>query len=151
MPVATGMAMAAKQAGKKHKVFCLVSDGDCNAGSTWEAIMLAGQHKFDNLVMIVDYNRLQALGKSEDVINLEPFDKRLELCNWAVRTIDGHDYDAMENAFRQLPIEKGKPSAIIARTVKGKGVSFMENDYKWHYGGLTDKLLQDALNQVKGA
>ncbi|OGV45303.1 MAG: transketolase [Lentisphaerae bacterium GWF2_44_16] len=151
MPVATGMALAGKQAAKKHRIFCLVSDGDCNAGSTWEAIMLAGQHGFDNLVMIVDYNRLQALGKSQDVINLEPFDKKLELFGWAVKTVNGHDCGDIENALKNLPVEKGKPSAIIAHTVKGKGVSFMENDYKWHYGGLTDELLQKALNELKGA
>ena len=149
MPVATGMAMAAKQAGKKHRIFCLVSDGDCNAGSTWEAIMLASQHKFDNLTMIVDYNRLQALGKSEDVINLEPFDEKLKLFGWAVRTADGHDFDAIEKALSNLPDTPGKPTAIIFNTIKGKGVSFMENEYKWHYGGLTETLLAKAISEVE--
>jgi len=149
MPVTCGMAMAAKQAGKKHRIFCLVSDGDCNAGSTWEAIMLAGQHGWDNLVMIVDYNRLQALGKSEDVINLEPFDKKLEDFGWAVRKGDGHDIESIEKCLRDLPETQGKPTAIIFKTIKGKGVSFMENDFNWHYGGLTDELLEKALNELE--
>ncbi len=140
LPVACGMAMAAKQAGKAHRIFCIVSDGDCNEGSTWEAIMLAGQHHWDNLTMIIDYNRLQALGNSEDIIDLEPLDKKLELFGWAVKTIDGHNLDDIEAALLALPIEKGKPSAIIARTVKGKGIDFAENDYKWHYGGITEEL-----------
>ncbi|MCK4982700.1 MAG: transketolase, partial [Victivallaceae bacterium] len=149
MPVACGMAMAAKQAENTHRIFCLVSDGDCNAGSTWEAIMLAGQHGWDNLVMIVDYNRLQALGKSEDVINLEPLDKKLELFGWAVRKGDGHSIDDIEQCLSNLPETQGKPTAIIFRTIKGKGVSFMENDFNWHYGGLTDELLEKALKEVE--
>lgn len=149
MPVAAGMAMAAKEAKKKHRIFCLVSDGDCNAGSTWEAIMLAGQNRFDNLIMIVDYNRLQALGKSEDVIDLEPFDKKLELFGWAVRKGDGHDFDSIEKNLFNLPDTNGKPTAVIFNTTKGKGVSFMENQYKWHYGGLTNELLKKAIMEVE--
>ncbi len=151
MPVACGMAMAAKQAGKKHRIFCLVSDGDCNAGSTWEAIMLAGQHGWDNLVMIVDYNRLQALGKSEDVINLSPFDKKLEVFGWAVRKGNGHDIQEIEKCLSDLPETAGKPTAVIFDTVKGKGVSYMENNFHWHYGGLTDELLGKALKELETA
>ena len=150
MPVACGMAMAAKQAKKTHRVFCLVSDGDCNAGSTWESIMLAGQHGWDNLVMMVDYNRLQALGKSQDVINLEPFDEKLRLFGWAVKTVDGHNIEAIEASLSSLPAQTGKPTAILFRTIKGKGVSFMENDFHWHYGGLTEPLLKKALAEVEG-
>lgn len=151
LPVACGMALAAKQAGQPHRIFCMVSDGDCNAGSTWEAIMLAGQHRWDNLVMLVDYNRLQALGASEDIIDLEPFDKKLELFKWVVKTVDGHDTNAVFDALSSLPLQPGKPSAIIFRTVKGKGVSFMENNYHWHYGGLTAELLEQAMNGVEAA
>ena len=111
LPVAGGMAMAAKRDGAKHRIVVMSSDGDLNEGSTWEAIMLAGQHHYDNLTMLVDYNRLQALGT--------------------------------------LPLEAGKPSAIIFRTVKGKGVSFMENDYKWHYGGLVEELYLKAKAEVE--
>jgi len=149
LPVACGMAMAARQAGKKHRIFCLVSDGDCNEGSTWEAIMLAAQHGWDNLTLIVDYNRLQALGRSEDIIDLEPFDKKLENFGWRVRTIDGHDCQAIEDALKALPIEAGRPSAIIARTIKGKGVTFAENDYRWHYGGITPALYEAGCRDLE--
>ncbi len=151
LPISCGMALVAKQAGKQHRIFCLVSDGDCNAGSTWEAILLAGQHGWDNLIMMVDYNRLQALGKSEDIIDLEPLDKKLGLFGWAVRRCDGHDVVAIEECLSHLPAEEGKPTAILFDTVKGKGVSFMENDFNWHYGGLTDALLEKALSELEVA
>ncbi len=151
LPVACGMAMAAKQAKKTHKVFCMVSDGDLNEGSSWEAIMLAGQHRWDNLIMLVDYNRLQALGASEDIIDLEPLAPKLEMFGWKVAAVDGHDCEAIEDVLLKLPLESGRPSAVIFKTVKGKGVSFMENDYKWHYGGLTAELLEQAIKEVEGA
>jgi transketolase len=134
LPVAAGMALVGHRTHKPHRIFCIVSDGDCNAGSTWEAIMLAGQHGWDNLTMIVDYNRLQALGRSEDVINLEPFDVKLRDFGWAAKIVeDGHDVTQLEAAFSALPLEKGKPSAILCRTIKGNGVSFMENNFNCHY------------------
>jgi len=149
LPVAVGMAMAARQAGDQHRIFCICSDGDCNAGSTWEAIMLAGQHGWDNLTMIVDYNRLQALGRSPEIIDLEPFDEKLRQFRWAVRVVDGHDLDEVHAALTELPLRPGKPSAVIARTIKGKGVSFMEDDYRWHYGGMTPELLNRALTDLE--
>ena len=151
LPVACGMAMAAKQAKKTHRVFCMVSDGDLNEGSSWEAIMLAGQHRWDTLIMLVDYNRLQALGASEDIIDLEPLAPKLEMFGWKVAAVDGHDCEAIEDVLLKLPLESGRPSAVIFKTVKGKGVSFMENDYKWHYGGLTAELLEQAIKEVEGA
>jgi len=151
LPVACGMAMAEKQAKKTHRVFCMVSDGDLNEGSSWEAIMLAGQHRWDNLIMLVDYNRLQALGASEDIIDLEPLAPKLEMFGWKVAAVDGHDCEAIEDVLLKLPLESGRPSAVIFKTVKGKGVSFMENDYKWHYGGLTAELLEQAIKEVEGA
>ena len=149
LPVACGMAMAARQANKKHRIFCMSSDGDLNEGSTWEAIMLAGQHAWDNLTMIVDYNRLQALGRSQDIIDLEPFDRKLKEFGWEVTTVDGHDYAALERAFSSLPLTKGKPSCIICRTVKGKGVSLFENDYRWHYGGITEEIYENAKAELE--
>ncbi len=151
LPVACGMAMAAHNTGAPHRVFCLVSDGDCNAGSTWEAIMLAGQHHWENLVMVVDYNRLQALGAAKDIIDLEPLTNKLELFGWGVREADGHDHAAIHAALSNTPAVPGRPTAVIFRTVKGKGVSFMENQYQWHYGGLTDELLAKALQEVEDA
>lgn len=151
LPVACGMAMAAKQRGSAHRIFCMSSDGDLNEGSSWEAIMLAGQHHWDNLVMLVDYNRLQALGASKDIIDLEPLGPKLEMFGWKAIEADGHDQQAIENALTALPLSPGKPSAVIFRTVKGKGVSFMENEYKWHYGGLTAELLEQAIREVEAA
>ena len=149
LPVAAGMAMVGHRSGAEHRVFCVVSDGDCNAGSTWEAIMLAGQHGWDNLTMVVDYNRLQALGRSEDVIDLEPFDQKLRDFGWGVKVVeDGHDVDALEAALSALPAEPGKPTAVLCRTVKGKGVSFMENEFKWHYGPLTTELYGRAVAEI---
>ena len=151
LPVACGMAMAARQAGKKHRIFCMSSDGDLNEGSSWEAIMLAGQHHFDNLTMLVDYNRLQALGKSKDIIDLESLQEKLELFGWRAAEADGHDQCAVYEALRDLPLCNGRPSAVIFHTVKGKGVSFMENEYKWHYGGLTPELCEKAIREVEAA
>ena len=150
LPVAAGMALAARHAGATHRVVCLMSDGDCDEGSTWEAIMFAAQHKFDNLTAIVDYNRVQALGHVEDVIELEPFARKVEAFNWAVREIDGHDYAQIEGALSSLPLEKGKPSFVIARTTKGKGVSWMENTVSCHYGAVNDEQLAKALAEVGG-
>ena len=127
LPVAVGMALAARHAGKTHRVICLMSDGDCNEGSTWEALLFAAQHRLDNLTVVVDYNRIQALGRSEDVLDLEPFARKLEDCHWAVKETDGHDVRALDAALRTLPFEPGKPSWLICHTIKGKGVSFMEN------------------------
>jgi transketolase len=150
MPVAAGMALVGHRTKQKHRVFCVVSDGDCNAGSTWEAIMLAGQQGWDNLTMIVDYNRLQALGNSEDIINLDPFDVKLRDFGWGVKVVeDGHDVNQLEKALTKLPVEKGKPSAIICRTIKGKGVSFMEGNFNCHYGPVTKDLYEKAVAEIK--
>lgn len=148
LPVALGMALAAKRTGKKHRVFCLMSDGDCDEGSTWEAILMAGQHKLDNLIGIVDYNRVQALGFVKDVIELEPFAAKLRACGWAVKEVNGHDVKALDNALQKLPFEKNKPSWLICRTTKGKGVSFMENTVACHYGCVNDQQLKQALAEL---
>jgi transketolase len=148
LPVAVGMAIAARRAGATHRIFCMISDGDCDEGSTWEAIMMPAQHHLDNLTVIVDYNRVQALGHVEDVIELEPFADKLKLFMWAVREIDGHNHEQIENALLDLPIEEGKPSFIIARTTKGKGVSWMENTVSCHYGCVNDEQLAQALKEL---
>jgi len=150
LPVAAGMALAAKQAGKTHKIFCLMSDGDCNEGSTWEAIMFAAQHKLDNLTVIIDYNRIQALGKMEDVIEMEPFAKKLEDFRWAVCEIDGHNYDEIEDVLSKVPMIKGKPTWILARTVKGKCVDYLENTVSCHYKYIADDKLDEAIKGLGG-
>lgn len=148
LPVAAGMALAAKEKGEKHKVVCLMSDGDCNEGSTWEAFMFAGQHHLENLTVIVDYNRIQALGFSKDIADLGDFEKKVEPFGWAVRTVDGHDYMDLENTFSQLPLQPGKPSFIVANTIKGKGVSFYENTVASHYAHVTDEDMHKAWKEL---
>ena len=148
LPVAVGMALVAKYAGARHRIFCLMSDGDCDEGSTWEAIMFAAQHKFDNLTVIVDYNRVQALGHMEDVIELEPFAAKLGAFGWAVKEIDGHNYEEIETTLSSLPLEQGKPSFILAKTIKGKGVTWMENTVSCHYGSVNDEQLEQALKEL---
>jgi transketolase len=148
LSVAVGMAIAAKEKGETHKIFCMTSDGDCNEGSTWEAIMFAGQHHLENLVVIVDYNRIQALGFSKYIIDYGDFANKVAPFGWATRTIDGHDFMAIENTLKALPLEPGKPSFIVANTIKGKGVSFLENTVASHYTHVTDELLEAAYKEL---
>lgn len=133
LSVATGMALAAKRDGSPWRVFCLLSDGECDEGSTWEPILFAPQHKLDNLIAIVDYNKIQSLGTVNEVIDLEPFAAKWQAFGWSVREVDGHNLKEIEDALRQVPYEVGRPSCLIAHTVKGKGISFMENTLLWHY------------------
>lgn len=133
LPVATGMAYRLRLLGGDQRVFCLLSDGECDEGSNWEAFLFAAHHKLDNLVVLVDFNGLQSLAATSATIGLEPFHEKLAAFNWAVRRIDGHDHYALTQALGVLPLEPGKPSIIVAETTKGKGVSFMENAVLWHY------------------
>ena len=146
--VACGMALAAKEKGESHRVYCLMSDGDCNEGSTWEALLFAGQHHLENLVAIVDYNRIQALGFSKDIIDLGDFANKAAMLGWAARTVDGHDFMDLENTFRSLPLEPGKPSFIVANTIKGKGVSFLENTVASHYIHVDEEQLHAAYQEL---
>ncbi len=148
LPVAAGMALVAKREKKKHRIFVLMSDGDCNEGSTWEAVMFAAQHHFDNLTAIVDANTVQALGKVADVIDMEPFAAKLGAFGWAVREIDGHDVKQIEEALANVPFEKGKPSFVIARTVKGRGVKYMENTVASHYRCVPDEKLAEVYEEL---
>lgn len=148
LPVAAGMAIAGRHAGKSHRVFCLMSDGDCDEGSNWEAILFAAQHHLDNLIGIVDYNKVQALGFVKDVLNLEPFAEKIRACGWAVREVDGHRLEEIESALKHVPFEAGRPSWVIAHTVKGKGVSFLENTVSCHYGHVNDEQLALALREL---
>jgi transketolase len=133
LSVATGMALAAQRDGRAWRSFVLLSDGECDEGSTWEPMLFAPHHRLDNLVAIVDYNKIQSLGTVAEVISLEPFADKWRACGWAVREIDGHDLLAVSDALSAVPFEPGHPSCVIAHTVKGKGVSFMENELLWHY------------------
>jgi transketolase len=133
LSVATGMALAAKRDGSAWRAFCLLSDGECDEGSTWEPILFAPHHRLDNLIAIVDYNKIQSLGTVKEVMDLDPFADKWRAFGWAVREIDGHNLAEIEAALEQLPFESNKPSCLIAHTLKGKGVSFMENKLLWHY------------------
>jgi len=132
LPIALGMALSGKMDHKDYRVFVLAGDGEINEGSIWEAAMAAAHYKLDNLIAIIDANGLQAGGRVEDVMNPEPIREKWESFGWGAREIDGHDMSQIIEAFESVPFVKGKPSAIVARTVKGKGVSFMENQASWH-------------------
>ena len=132
LSVAAGMAYAAKKDGKTHRVFVILGDGECDEGSVWEAALVANHYKLDNLVAIIDHNRMQSLDFCEDTIALEPFADKWRAFGWTVLTVDGHDHDQLRTAFAHAQASPG-PTAIIAETVKGKGISFMENDILWHY------------------
>ena len=128
-----GMAIAGRIQGRSYRVFVVMSDGECNEGSVWEAAMLAPAHKLDNVITIVDFNCWQATGRSCEIMALRPLRQKWESFGWSAYEIDGHDLNALVDALRNVPDGSGKPVAIVAHTVKGKGVSFMEDDNNWHY------------------
>jgi len=149
LPAAAGMALAAKKDNLKHRVFVLLSDGECNEGSVWEAAMFASRHALDNLTAIVDYNKLQGFGSTGDVLNLEPFKAKWQAFGWQAREIDGHDFKKITTALSGAPFKKKSPSIIIAHTIKGKGVSFMENRLEWHYKSPNADQLAVALKELE--
>lgn len=149
LPVATGMAIAAKRDGRASRIFCMISDGECDEGSVWEAALFAPHHKLDNLVVIVDYNKIQSLGRVKEVIDLDPLADKWRAFGWAVREIHGHDMTEVENAVSHVPYEAGKPSCIVAHTVKGKGVSFMEDKLLWHYRAPLGEDMVKALAELE--
>ncbi len=148
MPLSVGTALAAKMDDKNYKVYTLMGDGELPEGSNWEAALTAAQYNLDNLCAIVDKNELQITGATKDVCNTDPLDKKWEAFGWAVKVIDGNDIEALQNAFISLPFEKGKPSVIIANTTKGKGISFMENNIKWHHGVPNEEQYELALKEL---
>jgi transketolase len=131
LPIANGMTLAARIQKQTYRVFVLMSDGECNEGSVWEAAMFASRQKLDNLTAIIDFNKWQATGRSQEVLQLDPLADKWASFGWAVTELDGHDHDQLLAALTQPP--NGQPHAIIAHTVKGKGISFMEDDNNWHY------------------
>jgi len=133
LPIGVGMAVASKKKSKSNRVFVIISDGELDEGSTWEGIFFSGHNKLDNLVLIVDYNKFQSFGTTKEVLDPEPIKEKFEAFRWSVKRINGHDLEQMKRVFSKIPFEKGKPSLIIADTIKGKGVSFMENKNDWHY------------------
>jgi transketolase len=132
LPVGAGMAYGAKLDERAHRVYVLLSDGECDEGSNWEAILFAAHHKLGRLYAVIDYNKIQSLAKVEDTIALEPFVDKWVSFGWEVREVDGHDHARLRQVLDQ-PSESGKPVCVMAHTTKGKGVSFMENTVLWHY------------------
>ncbi|KKT49847.1 MAG: hypothetical protein UW40_C0016G0016, partial [Parcubacteria group bacterium GW2011_GWF2_44_17] len=124
-------------------------DGELDEGSNWESILFAPHHSLDNLTIIIDYNKIQSLGDTNKTINLEPLAAKLKSFNWAVREIDGHNFQAIERALTSLPKQKNKPTCIIAHTIKGKGVSFMENSLIWHYKSSNEEEFERALKELQ--
>jgi len=129
--IGTGMAFNLKRMGGNQRVFVVLSDGECDEGSVWEAAMFAGHHRLENLCAVIDYNKLQSIGRVSDTINLEPFAAKWRAFGWDALCVDGHDHDALRSAFSERA--QNRPTCIIADTVKGRGVSFMENQVLWHY------------------
>jgi len=148
LPIAVGMALAGKNEKDPFRVFCVLSDGECDEGSIWEAALFAPHHLLDNLIVIIDFNKIQSLGHVEEVLDLEPFADKWRAFGWKVHEIDGHDIGAVEDALSTVPFSEGKPSCIIAHTVKGKGVSFMENSVLWHYRTPQDDEYTAALREL---
>lgn len=146
---AVGMALSAKLDKKDYRVYTLLGDGEIQEGQVWEAAMFAGHRKLDNLVVVVDNNGLQIDGKIEDVCSPYPIDKKFEAFNFHVINIDGHNYDEIHSAFAEARQTKGMPTAIIAKTVKGQGVSFMENQASWHGVAPNDEQCAHALSDLK--
>jgi transketolase len=143
-PYAVGIALSRKLSGLTGEVYVVMSDGECDEGTTWESAMLANHHELKNLTVIVDRNRIQSLGDTEDTLKLEPFGAKWKAFGWRVEEIDGHNFIDLERA---LSAREG-PKCIIANTTKGKGVNFMENSVLWHYKSPNPSELEDALSQV---
>lgn len=147
--VGTGMAKALKICGSDARVFVVLSDGECDEGSVWEAALFAQHHQLDNLVAIIDFNKIQSLAPVAETLGLEPFRQKWESFNWAVEEVDGHDHAALATTLGRLPATEGRPTVVIAHTVKGKGVSFMENTVLWHYRTARGEEFDRALSELE--
>lgn len=148
LSIACGMALAGKQERKDYRVFTILSDGECDEGSIWEAALFAPHHNLDNLTAIVDYNKIQSLGRVEEVLDLEPLADKWRAFGWAVKEIEGHNLNEIFESMSNIPLEAGKPSCVIAHTIKGKGVSYMEDNLAWHYQHPDPEQLQQALAEL---
>jgi transketolase len=146
---AVGAALAARMQGSKRHIFALASDAECNEGIVWEAAMFAAHHELDNLTIIIDDNKQQAFGYTKDILDIQPLDARWRAFGWETRVIDGHDENALQTSLRTLSTVEKKPQAIIAQTVFGKGVSFMENKIAWHYLPLDDAQYAQAIAEIE--
>jgi len=149
LPYAVGKALGEKKNKSKNNVYVLISDGELNEGTTWESFLFASFHKLNNLFIIIDYNKIQSLDFVKNVMKIEPLEKKLTSFNLNVKKINGHDVSQIDSAINQLNKQNDKPNIIIANTVKGKGVGFMENTILWHYKSPSNEQLELALNELK--
>lgn len=149
LPFATGKAIAAKKDKKNWRTFALLSDGELGEGSNWEAFMFAAHHKLDNLVAIIDYNKLQSLTTIANTLGIEPIASKLESFGWSVKEVDGHNLIDIETLLNSTPWRSDMPSVLIAHTTKGKGVSFMQNKVEWHYKSPNDEQLAQAIKEIE--
>lgn len=150
LPYGMGIALGNKLGNLNSKVFVLISDGECNEGTTWESALISSHNELSNLVVIIDRNRIQSLGFTEDTLILEPLSEKWESFGWEVLSIDGHNHLEIHKALNLSGhLERKKPLCIIANTVKGKGVDFMENSVDWHYKSPNDEQLNEAINQIE--
>ena len=150
LSVGIGMSLANKLDGNDFRTYVLAGDGECQEGMIWEAAMAAAYYKLDNLLLIIDNNGLQSDGFNEDVMNIQPLGKKFDSFGWNVFGVDGHDIDVINQACKMAETVKGKPTVIIAQTVKGKGVDFMENQPGWHGRGMNDEEFASAMKQLGG-
>ena len=148
LPISVGLALGARLQKKSWYTYCILGDGECNEGTNWEAAMAASHYKVTNMVTFVDRNQLMIDGKTEEVMGIEPFADKWKAFGFSVKEIDGHDFRELSEAIDYAHREKSAPVVIICHTVKGKGVSFMEGDVKWHYGGLDTDLMEKAKQSV---
>jgi transketolase len=148
LPMAVGMALGARVQKQSWLTYCILGDGECNEGSIWEAAMAASQFKLTNLITFVDRNKLMIDGPTEEVMGLEPFADKWKAFGFIVKEVDGHSFSELSAAIESAQSEKKGPVVIIANTFKGKGVDFMENQVKWHYGGLDTELVETAKASV---
>jgi len=146
-----GVALAATMSHASYRVCVLVSDAECEEGSLWETVMFAAHHKLSNLIAIVDNNGQQAFGKTRDIINLDPLAQKWQAFGWDVREVDGHDVSELKNTLRGFSTGSGRPHAVIADTVCGKGVSFMEGKVEWHYLPLSDEQYAAAMKEIEAS
>jgi transketolase len=147
LPYATGRALAEKINKKNNKIYVLISDGELNEGTTWESLLFASFHKLDNLIVIIDYNKIQSLDFTKNVLKLEPLKEKFKSFNCNIKNINGHDFNQI---YKSLLVSKnGKPTVIIANTIKGKGVKYMEGKILWHYKSPSTQELDIAINELK--
>lgn len=151
LPLGCGYAIAAKMTGAGYRTYVLMGDGEQGEGSNWEAAAFASLHKLDNLIAIIDENGLQINGKTKDISKPTDFEDRYRAFGWSVKSVNGHDVKALYETLKSAPFEEGRPSMIVAKTIKGKGISFMENDYRYHHWHPGEEEANKALEEMKSA